>query len=110
MESGLVGSAFLAEATPQAKRTVLASLDLPEPTFQASQHIPEIVHFVRTHREQHRTLLVLDFYAGDAAFSRRARARGYETQTFDILHSPKQNAFTREGYFFGLGLCCSLEM
>jgi hypothetical protein len=94
--------------TSSAMKTMMSGL--AEPPFQASQNIAEIMEFVHGFSVEQRTLQVLDFYAGDANFARRARHRGHVAQTFDILHSPSENVFTRQGYFIGLGLCCSLEV
>ena len=97
-------------ATSSAMKTMLQSVSMKDGPFQASQHLQEVIAFVTGFADEQRTLTVLDFYAGDANLARRARRRNHVAQTFDILHSPTENVFTREGFFIGLGLCCSVEM
>lgn len=79
-----------------------------EPVFQASHHIAEILEYVHKFSAE-RTIAVLDFYAGESHLARRARHRGHQAQTYDIMHSPREDVLTRTGYFIGLGLCCSVE-
>ncbi len=81
----------------------------PEELFKASENIEIIIKFVDTF-DQDRSIEVLDFFAGDANLCRRGRHRGFNCQTYDILHDKEQDILSYTGFFAGLLFCCQAHL